>query len=93
MARNKGAKSVDGLTQKEQEDFIREWLDDFKPKNFREALHKLAAIRIVRAMATPNSTALASILDKAMKANWTIRTGETKPTFVPPGEKKSEQAG
>lgn len=88
-----GAKSTPGLTEKEQADFISQWIEPFRPQNFDEALHKLMAIRVVRALATPNNERLAGLLDKMIRAKWKVKVmtpeASSSSTFNKPGIKEA----
>jgi len=87
-----GAKSTPGLTEEEQSAFIKEWIEPFQPKDFDEALHKLMAVRAVRALATPNNERLAQLLDKLLRAKWRVkvRPAEHCVSFAKPGAEKKE---
>jgi len=90
MSKTAGAKSTPGLTEKEQADYNREWVDPIEPKTTEEALHKLMLRRAVRALATPNSERLAQLFDKLSKMRWKVGiTKEVSSAFRKPGRKET----
>jgi hypothetical protein len=95
MAKTPGAKSTPGLTEEEQAAFIATWIDPFKPQDFEGALHKLMAIRVVRALATPNSERLAQLLDKMLRAKWKVKVmsqeRKEQATFTKPGAEQAKE--
>ncbi len=92
MSKTVGATSKPGLSDEEQADFIATWIEPFQPQNFDEALHKLMAIRVVRALATPNNERLAQLLDKMIRAKWKVKVmtpkAQAQAAFRKPGEAK-----
>ena len=89
MSKTEGAKSTPGLTEKEQSDFIAEWVTPIEPRTSEEALQKLMYIRVVRALATPNNERLAQLFDKLFRAKWKVGMNKRQDAkFQKPGQRK-----
>lgn len=94
MSKTAGATSTPGLTEEEQAAFIAEWIAPFQPKDFDEALHKLMAVRAVRALATPNNERLAQLLDKLLRAKWRVKVmsvARKEQAFTKPGTEQAKE--
>lgn len=94
MSKTDGAKSTPGLTDDEMATFIATWIEPYQPTDFEGAMHKLMAVRAVRALATPNNERLAQLLDKLLRARWRIKVaprGSSTP-FRKPGDLTKETA-